>query len=102
MNAAVIRSGGVANSLFLGVMAVSSLWYCYIRQADLAIRRREVRMNVITTTLTLTAGVIGSYLSARTRRDSIAHAMVVHGIAAEKRVVRIPKAGTRSPPKRKH
>lgn len=84
MNAVVLLSGGAINTAFLGVVALSSLWYCYIRQADLAIRRREVRMNVVTTTLTLTAGVIGSYLSARTRRDSIAHAMAVQCMATTK------------------
>ena len=74
----ILMSGGAMNTALMGIVAMSSLWYCYIRQADLAIRRREVRMNVVTTTLTLTAGVIGSYLSARTRRDSIAHAMALH------------------------
>ena len=82
MSSILNRSVSITNTAFLGILALSSLWYCYIRQVDLCIRRREVRMNVLTTTLTLTAGVIGSYLSARTRRDSIAHAMVVNGVAA--------------------
>lgn len=85
MSRLVAMSGNLMNSAFLGMIALSSLWYCYIRQGDLAIRRRELRMNVITSTLTLTAGVIGSYLSARTRRDSIAHALVAHGISATKK-----------------
>ena len=89
MDSIVHFSGGITNTVFLGVMAASSVWFCYIHSSDLAIRRREVRMNVITTTLTLTAGVIGSYLAARTRRDSIAHAMVVHRTAA-KRITRVP------------
>jgi len=79
-----ILSCGAINTALMGVVALSSLWYCYIRQADLTIRRREVRMNVVTTTLTLTAGVIGSYLSARTRRDSIAHAIALHGVSSAK------------------
>ena len=86
-HSSVVSSGGALNTVFMGVVAMSSLWYCYIRHADVAIRRREVRVNVVTTTLTLAAGLVGSYLSAQTRRDSIAHEMALREISAANKPV---------------